>query len=119
MEDISSNLKQTLSFDESIKIKIIIEFSYRTEIKEINNYWVRIDQKKQILLNEITEDLIGQGLNYLKNTAMSYYDSELKSYIYLGISPLQSSIKLKFDYERFSKNAENEIFIVKINKKNN
>jgi hypothetical protein len=111
MED-NNNLKQTLSFDESIKIKIILEFSYRTEIKEINNYWVRIDQKKQILLNEIIDDLIGQGLNYLKNTALSYYDPELKSYIYLGITPIQSTIKLNFDYEKYSKNLEKEIFIV-------
>lgn len=110
--------KQSLSFDESLKIKIILEFSYRTEIKEIENYWVRIDQKTQILLNEIIDDLIGQGLNYLKNSAISYYDEELKSYIYLGISPLKSNIRLNFDYEKFSKNSE-KIFEVKLIKINN
>ena len=112
MED-NHNAKQTLSFDESIKIKIILEFSYRNDIKEIENYWVRIDQKKQILLNEIVDDLIGQGYNYLRNSAISYYDDDLKSYIYLGISPLHSNIRLNFEYEKYKQSSDKEIFIVK------
>jgi len=74
---------------------------------------VRIEEKKQILLNEIIDDLIGQGHSYLNNSAMSYFDQDLQTYIYLGIAPLQAAnIKLNFDFPKY-KNNNKEIFIVR------
>ena len=88
--------KQIIEFDDSIRIRIILEFSYSTMQKTIENYNVRIEEKKHILLNEIIDDLIGQGYNYINNSAMSYFDEDLQTYIYLGIAPLQANIKLNF-----------------------
>lgn len=107
----NTNNKPILEFDDSVKIKIILQFSYSTHEKTIENYNVRIEEKKQILLNEIIDDLIGQGYSYLNNSAMSYFDQELQTYIYLGVAPLQANIKLNFDYLKY-KNNNKEVFIV-------
>ena len=108
----NNNNKPILEFDDSVKIKIILQFSYSTHEKTIDNYNVRIEEKKQILINEIIDDLIGQGNSYLNNSAMSYFDEDLQTYIYLGIAPLQANIKLNFDYPKY-KNNNKEIFTVK------
>jgi len=105
--------KPILQFDDSVKIKINLEFAYTGYEKIIENYNVRIEEKNKILVNEIIDDLIGQGYSYLNNSAISYFDEDLQTYIYLGIAPLQANIKLNFDYSRYKNNPNQEIFIVK------
>lgn len=110
---LTNNKQQILEFDDSVRISIKLHFAYLTHEKIIENYNVRIEEKKQILINEIIDDLIGQGLNYLNNTAMSYFDEDLQTYIYLGIAPLQANIKLNFDYAKYKNNPNKEVFIVR------
>jgi len=107
-----SSSKPILEFDDSVRIQIILQFSYSIVEKTIENYNVRIEDKKNILLNEIIDDLIGQGHTYLNNSAMSYFDEELQTYIYLGITPLQANIKLNFDYAKYKNNPN--LFKVKV-----
>lgn len=110
---IEENLsKPILEFDDSVKIKIILSFSYSKEEVIIENYSVRIEEKKHILINEIVDDLIGKDYNYINNYAISYFDEDLKIYIYLGIAPLQGNIKLNFDYEKYKFSDNSEIFVV-------
>ncbi len=109
----NSNIKEKiLQFDDSVKIKIILQFSYTTFEKNIDNYYVRIEDKKHILINEIIDDLILQGHSYLNSSAISLFDIDLKTYIYLGIAPLQSNIKLNFDYLKYKNNSNKDLFEV-------
>lgn len=107
------NQKSSLEFNESIRINVLLEFSYTTVQKLIENYNVVIEERKFIFINEIVDDLIKQGFSYLNNSAISYFDEDLRTYIYLGIAPLQANMKFTFDYNKYQTSPNNEIFVVR------
>lgn len=75
--------------NQSITCITTITYSYSPKIETENTY-VKLINDRHFLLNEI--------LDWLSNTiemskyAISYYDSELEAYIYIGIYPIKQNV---------------------------
>ena len=40
------------------------------------------------------DEIISKGFNNIDKSAISLYDEDLKLYVYLGIAPLETSVKI-------------------------
>ena len=53
-----------------------------------------------MLINDLLDELIAKGFTAIDKTAISLYDDDLKLFIYLGIMPLESSVKVTISKEK-------------------
>jgi hypothetical protein len=42
----------------------------------------------------LIDEIISKGFNNIDKSAISLYDEDLKLYVYLGIAPLETSVKI-------------------------
>lgn len=101
---------------DTVKFMLKLQFAYSDYVKEIKNHNINIfddtinNNTKKFLLNDVISDLLKQSdlTNILDNKAISFYDNELKSFIYCGIIPLNSQILIPYEDEK------EKVLIIKI-----
>lgn len=82
------------------RINVTITYSYTTETNTIENILAKITSTNLLSLNDLIEDLIeNKNCKSLYDTAISYYDNDLKNYIYCGIYPFDINITIPLTQE--------------------
>jgi hypothetical protein len=90
-ENNSKNLK-------AARVNVLITYSYSNESAQYNDVFPKLLNPNTILLNDLFEELVHKGCN-LNNTAISYYDSDLKTHIYCGIIPFACNVSIPYQFE--------------------
>ena len=98
----------TTSSKVNCEIKLV--FAYCDAHQTINNvnaivYNDSFEEKSYMLINELAKDLCNQKLIPLINIAISYYDEDLKVYIYCGKIPIKHQIIIPVDLELIKSNS--------------
>jgi hypothetical protein len=79
------------------KFTLILHQAYSTETQRFEDIHKNLPQQTTngLSLNDLFEELKTRGYNYI-NTAISYFDKELDSFIYCGIYPLVGNVTIPF-----------------------
>ena len=85
---------------DEIKVQSTLSYAYSEDSIEITNISMKVYENTYILANDLIDELINRGYVNIDKTAISLYDEDLKMYIYLGISPLESSVKIQISKEK-------------------
>ena len=79
-----------------IQMNVIISYSYSSESHEYNNISIKLLNSNTFSLNELLDELIHKGLDFT-NTAISYFDEDLKTYLLCGKFPFTNIVTIPYD----------------------
>jgi hypothetical protein len=100
---------------DTIKLNIKILHAYTEETKIFQNQLINFNsEEKSMYLNEILETFSTKNNIDLKNKAISYYDFDLKYYVYCGIFPFNTQIIIPFDENALKSLQEPNTIQIKI-----
>ena len=86
---------------DEIKVNSSLVYTYSIEDSvEITNISLKVYENTYVLVNDLIDELINRGYVNIDKTGISLYDEDLKMYIYLGISPLEASVKIPISREK-------------------
>lgn len=79
---------------DGVKVNVHISYAYSEDNSIIKDIFVRYNDGNSFYLNDLMDDIISKGNNLVANSAISYYDNDLKTYMYCGIHPFNCNISI-------------------------
>jgi len=68
-------------------VNINLSYSCSNEISKIGKIPLTIKNDNSICINEVADEILNIGITNINTSAISFYDPEIKAYIYCGIMP--------------------------------
>ena len=82
------------------QVNITLSYAYSEESNEISSVVLKVYENSYVLANDLIDELLSKGFNSIDKSAISLYDEDLKMFIYLGIAPLETTIKIPIPKEK-------------------
>jgi len=87
---------------DEINVKVKVTIAYTEEVLIYESINSKIYENSYILLNDILEEIVLRGNNQIDKSAISLYDEDLNTFIYIGTFPLESSVKVHLKEDRMN-----------------
>jgi hypothetical protein len=98
----------------TVNFAVKVIFSYTDQVKEFNNFPVEIvyEDNPIFYFNDFVNNL-SKNVN-VENKVVSYYDQDLRYFVYCGIFPFKAQIIIPYDEEKMNNIEEPYSILIKI-----
>jgi hypothetical protein len=81
-------------------VNITLCYAYSDESNELSGVNSKVYENSYVLANDLIDEVITKGYSNIDKTAISLYDEDLKLYVYLGMAPLDTTVKIPIPKEK-------------------